>query len=206
MGEGQEQQLSSAQEHFKENSGHDSGFYGIPVHLRDYLLLREEMAVGTSVCFPFACLVFLEKKKTIHSVCYSWVYSSIWLIFPQRFAQNIFHLHSLAMCYLDNWVQADYCSMLLDFLSVYNGSVLGFYETAHHSFIYCLSCETSSLASPEPAYAFTDVFAFFYRHSSCSVWGNCVSVSAGRSCSARLGSDWRGAGTLQDEKLYIKVE
>lgn len=96
MGEGEEQQLSSAQEHFKENSGDDSGFYGIPVHSGDYLLLREEMAVGALVCFPFACLAFSE-KKAMHSVCYSWIYSSIRLIFSS-FLLRIFSVFILLPC------------------------------------------------------------------------------------------------------------
>lgn len=88
------------------------------------LFLREEMVMETSVCFPVSCLAFSE--KTCCSVCCRWRYSNLQLIFPVSFAWNTFPLHSHAMCYLDNWVQADYCSMLLELLSAWNRSMLGF--------------------------------------------------------------------------------
>lgn len=39
------------------------------------LFLREEVVVGTSVCFPVSCLAFSE--KTCCSVCYSWRYGNL---------------------------------------------------------------------------------------------------------------------------------
>lgn len=50
--------LSSAQEHCKENFGDDPGCCGFS----GGLFLREEMVVGTLVCFLVACLAFSEKN------------------------------------------------------------------------------------------------------------------------------------------------
>lgn len=56
---------SGAQEHCKENFGDDLGFCGLSVDSGDCLFLREEMAAGTLVRFPVACLDSSEKKKNI---------------------------------------------------------------------------------------------------------------------------------------------
>lgn len=49
-------QLSSAQDHSKENAGDDPGC------LKLCLFLGDEVVVGTSMCFPIACLAFTEKN------------------------------------------------------------------------------------------------------------------------------------------------
>lgn len=179
-------------------------FVALSVCLGDCFFLREETAVGTLVCFPVACVAFSEKKKkktTLGSVCYSWMEISPSLCseyFPP------FTLLPCAICITECNPIIALCSCIFCLRTM--GQSWGFIWQP----VIVVSAAfpvklLRSLVLGLPTLSQMCLLSSC-RHPSCGERGDCVSVSAGRSCSARRGSGWRWAGILQDEKFHMKVE